>query len=272
MGGRFQAATGAHDCQDCGAHTYEDAAGSRQCKPCDYECPGGQRHTACGGSNSGSCVACAPGRFRAAVADPNAVYVWGNNPTCDACVPGQYQDTEQQTACKQCNGSTEWQDASGQQSCKTVTICTQTQYETAVPTSTSDRTCVAHTVCDATQFEVSPATTTSDRACATCPPGFKCDGSAVKAACEHPRYQDVSGSTACKTCAPCPSGEIRKECSGTAEGLCVSCDAGHRKVSEFACAVCSPGRFEVDRVACKVCNAGRYSNAGEQGCKSCVYF
>jgi hypothetical protein len=50
--GQVQARTGSTTCEPCAEHMFQPAAGAAKCISCDYMCPGGQFHSACGGSDA----------------------------------------------------------------------------------------------------------------------------------------------------------------------------------------------------------------------------
>ena len=112
-----------------------------------------------------------------------------------------------------------------------------------------------------------------DRTCALCPLGHKCEVAEinVRVVCAAGNeYQDEEGQETCKSCAACPSGEIRKGCSAASPGYCSSCASGYKKISEFSCDMCGEGTFELSNMQCRTCTAGRYSEAGASGCTHCA--
>ena len=161
--GRSQDKPGQGDCKDCdGPLFFQTKTGEKNCNKCNYKCPIGNEHTACGSANEGHCYKCQAGR-----AKNNAV---GEKPggadRCEACKPGNYQDETGQGTCKACDGFNEWQPDAHATFCLRTRVCSKTEYETVAPTKSSNRECASHTTCDSSQYQTRPANTHFDRICA----------------------------------------------------------------------------------------------------------
>jgi hypothetical protein len=162
--GRFQDTPGKGDCKDCvGPLFFQPLTGQKTCRTCNYKCPIGKEHTACGSANGGHCYKCQAGR-----AKNNAV---GEKPggadRCEACKPGNYQDKTGQGTCKACDGFNEWQPDAHATFCLKTRVCSKTEYETVAPTKSTNRVCASHATCNwSSQYETRPAGTHFDRICA----------------------------------------------------------------------------------------------------------
>ena len=121
--GKFQPSTGGQGCKNCAADKYQTATSSGSCTSCDYFCPDGMFHTACGGSGAGDCNACPAGQFKTS----------GVAQSCESCPAGRYAATSGRSSCDAADGTTEFQDVPGQETTKSITVCTDTQHESAAP-------------------------------------------------------------------------------------------------------------------------------------------
>jgi hypothetical protein len=191
ISGRFQASPRSTSCDACATHTFEPAEGSAACKACDYVCQDGSSHTACGGANGGTCEACPSGQYKSALSiqlecagfctssgikssDANGQCVCNDGKSrfaaaggygCRSCAAGTVAPATGTTACRACDGHTEWQDEAGTTTCKAARVCTATEWESKAATPTSNRECREQPLCTITQWEHTPAGTHTKRIC-----------------------------------------------------------------------------------------------------------
>jgi hypothetical protein len=230
-----------------------------------------------------TCQTCLAGRF----AGPGATM-------CSSCAPGTFQAKPAESTCDSCDGFTHGagpaliahEGSAGHSSCSTHTACGAQQWITKSATATSDRICQDRTTCNfSTQWMVADATTTSDRVCVdltNCDAGWRQDvaktstsdrvcamcaqgqykesagNSPLCTPCETGEFQNWRGQSDCKTCNFfCAKGSQHKGCSGSEQGQCVKCTAGHFKSADgdAPCVKCLAGTAQSApaSTSCAVC-------------------
>ena len=255
-------------CYVCGnGHHNKDNTGdvAKQCEPC----PAGTESGPFNNNNGRECVACdgvntyqdEEGGASCKVVDTCAdgEYVTQTplstrNRLCQACPAGSVSSGTNQASCTACDGVNEYQDQSGQTSCKTVSSCPKGQGVTQNATTISDTvcqpcisgstysdvdsktaSCQAVNVCDGSEAEAEPPTAQSDREC--------------QCAAGHYVYVDVN--TATESCQPCPSGTYQPSANAleTCPNTWATCAAGTyisvhgTTTSDRTCTPCASGSF-----------------------------
>lgn len=139
--------------------------------------------------------------------------------------------------CTACDGTSGYQDQSGQTSCKSVSSCASNQYTKTLPTSSSDRECA-------------DCTTSS-----SCKPNEYLTG--------------TCGGQSNTYCSPCHS--TCASCSGAGSNQCLSC-TGSLVLHQGQClSNCPVGRYADSKGVCQQCDSSCYScsAAGDQACTAC---
>jgi hypothetical protein len=298
--GKYKISAGNAACSDCGAGKYLETQGSTQESSC-VSCPASSSsatastvidnclcnagHT---GPNGGTCVACAPGKYKIGVGDA----------ACSNCGTGKYLDTQgvtQESSCVSCPGSSSSAAASTAiENC----LCN------AGHTGPNGGTCVA---CAAGKYKIGAG----DAACSNCGTGkyldtqgatqesscVSCPGSSNSAtastaisnclcnaghtgpnggtcvACGLGKYLETEGATQESSCVSCPASSSSAAASTSIDN-CL-CNAGHTGPNGGTCVACAAGKYKigVGDAACSNCGAGKYLETEgatqESSCVSC---
>ena len=174
--GQYQtiAATTSSDraCVSCQVGYYTNSTASLFCTP-DSHCSVGMFVSVQPTFTSDrECKVCPPNQYQNQIDMPSCT-------NFSICSPGYFQSNPPSSSndrfCSECNGTTTYQDLSGQLSCKYTLNCTFNQYQSSAPTISSNRGCGAVTSCLNGQYQKLPPTATSNRVCwaySQCLPGW----------------------------------------------------------------------------------------------------
>ncbi|KAH8052004.1 hypothetical protein JL722_10451 [Aureococcus anophagefferens] len=285
--------SGADECVDCEAGTYQDATGQSSCALADggsFVKRTASEQTACergqvqrlGASECDDCAAGtyqdATGQSSCALADGGSFVQADGASEQTACDAGKYSGSGADE-CIDCEAGT-YQDATGQSSCK---LADGGSFVDAMGASEQRE-------CPAGSFSGSASGKCDDRAparssseCATCEVGtYSTEGSDTCTLCPSGYSSDAEGASECEAC---PVGKYK----GAGSGPCLDCAAAKYadeegssdcKLAEAgsfvgstgasASTACFAGTYSATASsACATCEVGTYSTEGDSSCTSC---
>ena len=269
-------------CTQCDAGFKSGPKNDKNAREC-VACTGDTYQNQAGQSTCPDRTICQPGQY---VDDDGSSTT---NRVCQPCAKGSKSTTTNQGTCDVCDGSTKYQDETGQSSCKTVSSCPAGQGVTQNATSESNTVCEncdgvnkysdvdsktaackdTVTQCDA-GFKFVPPTTTSKGACQ------ECTGSTFISASNHQQ-------TSCTTHATCVAGQyVTQTPSSTRNRLCQACPVGSVSSGEnqASCTVCdgtNEYQDQTGQTSCKTastCEAGKgvtiaHTTTANTQCETC---
>jgi len=311
--GTFKTGHGPMVCENCPEGQYSSAEASASCSLCQtslttvdvgstsqHDCVCIAGFSMFPPADSGSCSACAAGKFKIAAGDA----------ACTNCVAGQYSVAlgAISDVCQSCPSNSNAAEASGRQTDCTCnsgytgddggncSACAAGKYKTG----TGDALC---TNCVAGQYSVALGATSD--VCQTCPsnsdaaeasdsqtdctcnPGYTGDDGGSCRACVAGTYKISMGDAACTNCVvgqysvvmgaisnvcqPCPSGSDAAEASDS-QADC-TCNSGYTRDGSV-CRACVAGKYKIATgdALCTNCVAGQYSEelaASSNVCQTC---
>ena len=231
--GRFQAATGQSTCTKCDMGKQTGNFGSIQCYLCEEGSIANIDNTGCESCPSGrrahagtTCELCPSGYY-------------GDSGNCFGCFVGQYNPTQGETSCKNC----EIGKFSGQVNSADCTFCAPGRYTSEVATSECK-------LCPAGYAQ--PSLGAFD--CIECLPGtYRPEGSTEE------------------RCLLCPVGYYQYSYTSS---YCIACESGKTSpvgaITGSQCVQCNLGQYVLEGGNCQDCPAGYYQDVSMQSsCKSC---
>eukprot|EP00049_Salpingoeca_infusionum_P023736 m.13631 g.13631 ORF g.13631 m.13631 type:complete len:4451 (+) comp5977_c0_seq1:73-13425(+) len=283
----YQDQTGQTSCKSCSPGYYRSSASAQSKCQAGYQCSNCQR-TACtsgkyqNSAGQTSCKAistCGAGQYvsTSATASSDTVcsscasntYQSSTSHLKTSCVPrticaeGKYQKTAatatSDTVCVACDGTTQYQDRSGQLSCKAVTKCSYGQYQSRAPTASTNRQCSSCSL-GLGYMDLSSHTQTSCKS--------------VSDACSPGQYQSVSFSLSNdRSCTTCPSNTFSNKIGASSCDAHTTCNVGTYQLvapttsTDRICASCNgitEYQDQAGQTSCKTvttCASGLYSIA-----------
>ena len=292
-GGGTAVTGGRTSCPGCpsGRYSGDEATSCTECKTCG----GGQKRTAaCTTSSNIVCDACDDntwqdsGSHTDTECKPSAgCAVNGEKTGCDACPKGQAGTG----SCAPCPAN-EYQDETGQASCKPCGACAKGHRQKDACSATGNTVCAA---CGGGKFQ--DTDNHHIDTCKECPKGWHQDSSG-KSVCwtcwevvdgATVIYQDETGKSDCKPCGKCGEGDRRSSpCSwNSADTACADCaDPTWQDSTSHLHDACKPGsgckvntakttctdcpKGKAGTGTCPVCEKGYWQNEGKKAtCKKC---
>ena len=294
-------------CSPCPAGTYSAALGSTSCTECPKggycasegaaseataftECPAGTYNPDRGSSSSDDCRACPTGKA-------NPVLGSESEDVCTPCLPGAFANVPGKGACDLCLAG-KYTGATGSTACDECTsgyLC--------VTGSSAPQPCPGGTHAKPSVL-ASVGFLSSLEDCVVCPEGTFCPVGSESATdcsagtynalpkqencakCDAGKFQDASGSTACKDCTggsfcpqgasaqlPCAAGTYSNDIGLGSASDCTACPMGSScATGSSAHTPCAPGTYAAgaSQQECARCAAGRFQDAsGSTACKTC---
>ena len=267
-------------CENCVAGTTFSNTDSST-EPCQSvtvaSCGAGKRFVAPNATADGQCVECTTGTYISASnhqqtsCTTHATCVAGEfiffpasstaDKDCRPCAKGSYSTGTDVGACTICDGTNEYQDQTGQTSCKTASTCEAGKGVTIAHTTIANTTCEdcdgtnkysnvdsydacqAVNVCAASEAELTAPTSTYDREC-QCAAGYYVDAGSCQA-CPSGRYQPSANAVATcpNTWSNCAAGTyISVNGTTTTDQTCASCTSGSftNAANQFSCTTYTP--------------------------------
>jgi len=267
-------------CTSCAPNTYQDQTGQTACKPL-LGCSPGFYSSSLPANGARVCSSCTAGINY----QNEAGFTGGScNPVSPACTPGTYQtlapSISANRVCQSCI-QPNYQDLTGQTTCKPSTACSLGSYQLTAPSTVSDRVCASCdgssnyqnelgmtsckplASCSASQYISVPSTTSSNRVCTNC-----------RTSCSTGLYlSGVCGGQSNYVCSPCSTTCLT--CNGPTSLNCTSCvnsltlragscisNCGTTQFSSgTSCVNCvSPCVTCTSATACLSCNSGVLTN------------
>jgi hypothetical protein len=243
-------------CAECDAGSYfplhfseqlykTDPLNSGTCTPY-VECDAGMELVDRGPSDSGTCMACAAGTYKA--------------------IAGSFD-----TMCNACLGcpSGEYRTGCGDRTAGTCVACPTGHYkQSGAELDKYDASCKPFPVCEGGEF-LADASATSQGQCTSCPNGkFK--------------FGKGNWNTECTACQKCNKGQFLEKCAGANGGFCLGCPNGKFQpaTGQVHCETCATGKYATESDAqrlqylgsteCTPCDEGRFAaTPGSAQCESC---